>query len=157
VWTPGGPTAIEDLTVGDLVLSQNPHTGEVDFRPILAITVGPPVPTHDLVLAEETIGATRGHRFWVPGSGWKMTKELTPGERMLSFGGSVALESMRDGQAVSCYNLGVDEFHTYFVGASRVLVHDLTCPEAEVASIPGSQTLRVWPPAVSRSPVSIER
>jgi hypothetical protein len=157
VWTPAGAVAIDELAIGEFVLAQNPHTGEIDFRPILAVTVGKPVQVHELVLPNETIGTTRGHRFWVPGLGWEMAKELTPGERMLTFGGSVELGSSRDGDTVSCYNLVVDGFHTYFVGASRVLVHDITCPEAELASIPGSQTLREWSPEVQRSPVSLDR
>jgi hypothetical protein len=157
VWTPSGPVHIEELVIGDLVLAQSPHTGEVDFRPILAVTVGAPAPTQDLVLGKETIGATRGHRFWIPGQGWEMTKHLTPGKRLLTLKGSVELGSMRDGETVSCYNLVVEGFHTYFVGESRILVHDTTCPEAELASIPGSKTTRPWNPPVVRSPVSIER
>ena len=82
---------------------------------------------------------------------------LTPGARMLSLGGSVALESVRDGETESCYNLVVEEFHSYFVGKSRVLVHDITCPEAELASVPGSQTPRTWTPTAVRSPVSLAR
>jgi hypothetical protein len=80
-----------------------------------------------------------------------MAKHLTPGERMLTLGGSVALGSARDGETVSCYNLVVEGFHTYFVGASRILVHDITCPEAELASIPGSQTARQWKLTVERA------
>jgi hypothetical protein len=157
VWTPNGPVAIDQLAIGDFVLAQSPHSGEVDFRPILAVTVGRPAPTQELVLPKEVIGATRGHRFWVPNLGWVMTKHLTPGERMLTFGGSVPLESVRNGETVSCYNLVIEDFHTYFVGSSRILVHDTTCPEAELASIPGSKTTRPWTPPVVRSSVSIER
>jgi hypothetical protein len=157
VWTPSGAVAIEQLAIGDFVLAQNPHTGEVDFRPILEVIVGKPVPVQELMLSKEKIGTTRGHRFWVPGQGWEMTKHLTPGSRLLSFGGSVPLESIREGDTASCYNRVVDQFHTYFVGTSRLLVHDITCPEAELASIPGSQTPRAWQPAVPRSPVSLER
>jgi hypothetical protein len=157
VWTPNGAMAIEELAVGDFVLAQNPHTGELDFRPILEVIAGEPVPVQELVLAKEKIGTTRGHRFWIAGQGWAMTKHLSPGVRMLTLGGSVPLESIQEGNIASCYNLVVDGFHTYFVGVSRVLAHDITCPEPELAAIPGSQTRRELKPNVPLSPVSIAR
>jgi hypothetical protein len=37
----------------------------------------------------------------------------------------------------TAYNLVVDDFHTYFVGESRLLVHDNTCPRPTTAIAPG--------------------
>jgi hypothetical protein len=155
VWTQAGPVAIELVDVGDLVLAQNPHTGELDYRPVLAVTIGKPVTVHELRLREETIGTTRGHRFWLPGRGWEMAKHLGPAARLLALGGSVEVESVGDGPTLSCHNLVVDEFHTYFVGQSRLLVHDITCPQAERATIPGSRTMRAWNPAAPVQTVAI--
>jgi hypothetical protein len=142
VWTPAGAAAIEHIVPGDLVLAQNPHTGELDYRAVLAVTLGSPAPVIDIHLRKETIGATRGHRFWVPGEGWEMAKQLGPAARLLALGGSVDVESVAEGAPVACHNLVVEEFHTYFVGDGKMLVHDITCPEPERATIPGSRVKR---------------
>jgi hypothetical protein len=157
VWTPEGPVAIERLAIGDLVLAQNPHTGEVAYRPVLETTVGEPTGVVNLQVAGETIGATLGHRFWVSGAGWVMAKQLESSSRLHSLRGFVEVRAVESAPIVDCYNLRVDEFHTFFVGKARVLVHDNTCPEPERAAIPGSQTARTSQADVPRSPVSLER
>jgi hypothetical protein len=157
VWTQEGPVAIEKMGIGDFVLTQNPHTGEVSYRPVLATTVGEPTGVVNLQIDKETIGATLGHRFWVNGQGWAMAKHLKASSRLHSLNGFVEVHAIEQAPIVDCYNLVVDEYHTFFVGESRVLVHDSTCPEAEPASIPGSLTPRQRTPSIVRSPVSIER
>jgi hypothetical protein len=123
----------------------------------LATTVGEPTGVVNLQFDKETIGATLGHRFWVNGHGWTMAKQLEPSTQLHSLKGSIELRGVEQAEIVDCYNLTVDEFHTFYVGQSRVLVHDSTCPEAEMASIPGSATTRAWTPPAVRSPVSLER
>lgn len=143
VWTEQGPQRIETLGPGDMVLSQNPLTGELGYRPILDTTVRPPTKFVELNLSGgEQIYATRGHRFWVNGEGWCMARFLKSGLALHSTGGAVGLTkaTLLDGE--EAYNLIVDEFHTYFVGESKVLVHDSTCPEPTLAPIPGMNAVR---------------
>ena len=143
VWTEQGPQRIELLSPGDMVLSQNPLTGELGYRPILDTTVRPPTKFMELNLSGgEQIYATRGHRFWVNGEGWCMARFLKSGLALHSTGGAVGLTkaTLLDGE--EAYNLIVDEFHTYFVGESKVLVHDSTCPEPTLAPIPGMNAVR---------------
>jgi hypothetical protein len=137
VWTREGPVAIEKIKVGTLVLSQDPHTGELSYRPVIDTTVGPPSPTVDLVIGEETIVATRGHRFWISGHGWEMAKFLKTSQPLVAIGGSLKLQSTKAGEEAVAYNLEVGEFHTYFVGASRILVHDIGCPQPTHNVLPG--------------------
>jgi hypothetical protein len=137
VWTQSGPMPIEQIRVGDMVLAQNPTTGELAYRPVLETTVGDPVPVLTLSFPGEKITATRGHRFWVNGRGWQMAKELKPAASLYALEQSMDVTAIEKAEDVSCYNLIVDEFHTFFVGKSRLLVHDKGCPLPTTAVIPG--------------------
>ncbi|QDS97578.1 polymorphic toxin-type HINT domain-containing protein [Adhaeretor mobilis] len=137
VWTLKGPTPIEWIQVGDLVLSQDPATGCLDYRPVMHTTVRPPSPSINLKLEDETIVSTRGHRFWVIGEGWRMAKHLNAGDRLHGADLRSSLEMAVEGSEVEAFNLVVGEYHTYFVGNSRLLVHDNGCPSAVRAIAPG--------------------
>jgi hypothetical protein len=137
VWTQAGPVAIEKIKIGDLVLSQDPHTGEISYRPVIDRTVRPPCGTVKMVVNDETIVATRGHRFWISGQGWEMAKFLKAGLPIVAIGGSLKLESANPDQEAEAYNLEVGEFHTYFVGKNRILAHDNTCPQPTTNVLPG--------------------
>lgn len=137
VWTNRGPVAIETIQIGDLVLSQSPHTGELSFRPVVDTTIRPPSGTIKLGINQETIVTTRGHRFWVNGEGWKMAKHLKAGEQVITTEGAADLDSVSEGSEETAYNLEVGQFHTYFVGESRVLAHDNTCPQPTTNIVPG--------------------
>jgi hypothetical protein len=145
VWTPEGPRPIEQLEIGDLVLAQNPGTGELAYRAVLLTTTGDPSSVWQIRLAKESIGTTSGHRFWVNGRGWAMAKTLEPCMRLHSLDGPVEVEAILESEKVQCHNLVVDEFHTYFVGKSKLLVHDKGCPLPVVSSVPGSATVRNLP------------
>ncbi len=141
VWTQSGPQPIEQIGVGEMVLSQNPITGQLDYRPVVGTTIRPPSPVVELSLEGETIVATRGHRFWVAGHGWRMAKFLSAGNTLFGGKGSVDLGSVAETEDQPAYNLVVGEFHTYFVGHSRLLVHDNNCPQPTTATVPGAESL----------------
>ena len=137
VWKPSGPTPIEHIRVGDLVLSQQPTTGELTYRPVLDKTVGKLTPVLHIRLSGDEITSTLGHRFWVDGIGWQMAKELTPTHSLHSVRGGMKVDSVESAGEMECHNLEVDDFHTFVVGKSKVLVHDKTCPLPTLAATPG--------------------
>ncbi len=137
VWTQAGPVAIEKVQIGDFVLSQNPHTGELSYRPVIQTMITPQSPTLEFGVNEETIVTTRGHRFWIPDKGWQMAKFVKVGDPLFSASGNLDLQSATEGAEADVFNLSVGEFHTYFVGSNRVLVHDNTCPEPTINVLPG--------------------
>ncbi len=149
VWTQAGMLPIEEIKIGDLVLSQDPVTGELNYRPVIDSTVRPPSGTVKLSLKQETIVATRGHRFWVAGRGWRMAKDLVPGAQLVAVGGSVDLESMDTEEEMEAYNLEVGEFHTYFVGKNRILAHDNTCPAPTINRLPGVSPRAAFAPQLA--------
>jgi len=137
VWKQSGPTPIEQVRIGDLVLAQHPTTGELAYRPVTDATVSASAPVVRVKLPEEEFIATRGHRFWVEGAGWLMAKELPTKSSLHSLAGGLTVESVEPTDEVDCFNLVVDDFHTFIVGKSQVLVHDKTCPQPTIAVTPG--------------------
>jgi hypothetical protein len=138
VWTIAGPTRIEETQVGELVLSQNVETGELAYKPVLGTTVGPKV--RDLVeirAGGELIRATYGHLFWVAGVGWKMAKELEPGQLLHTTHGPIVIDNVNQEGAAVCHNLIVADFNTYFVTDQAFLVHDINVRGPTNATVPG--------------------
>jgi hypothetical protein len=145
VWTDAGPVAIDRIRPGDVVLSQNPETGELSYRPVMHTTIRPPSPLMEVKVEGEAIFTTRGHRFWVDGQGWEMAKFLTPSMHLHAVDRGVVIKTVRpysEGDGDEAYNLVVDDFHTYFVGTSRLLVCDNSCPRPTLAAIPGMKKMR---------------
>ena len=140
VATSAGPVPIEQLQIGDCVLSQNPDTGELAFKPVVATTLRPTSPVIAVRTANETIRATRGHPFWVSGIGWQMTKELKAGQLLHTPSGPLPIESAEPDGEAECHNLVVADFNSYFVGESQVLVHDNNLRQVTPATVPGLVT-----------------
>ena len=139
VWTLTGPMAIENLEVGDEVLSQDSFTGELTYKPVLRRTVG----RQDLMsidLGGEKIVATFGHVFWVSGKGWRMAADLKPGDRLHSVDGWAEIVDVKDLPAADTRNLIVADYGTYFVGDNRLLVHDVTMLQPYAGTVPGDKS-----------------
>ena len=137
VSTNTGPLSIEKVRRGDLVLSQDPDTGELAYRPVLATTVRPPSPTLRIGVGKEEIAATRGHPLWVVGEGWVMVKELKVGDRLHGVHGGVTIDYIEPGAKSEAFNLVVADFHTFCVGGHRVLAHDNLARQPTRAIVPG--------------------
>ena len=153
VWTQAGLRPIEQIVVGDMVLAQNPATGELAFRPVIETTIRPASKMVRIDAGGSPIDATLGHRFWINGKGWEMAKFLTPELGLQTARGPVsisAVEPLPLEQLAEAHNLVVHDFHTYFVGDAQVLVHDNSCPQPTASKIPGQATLRDVEPASAK-------
>lgn len=157
VWTLTGPMNIDQIKPGDRVLSQSPRTGELAYKPVLQVTRLKPAPLVEIGTGKNTLLATRGHPFWVCGQGWKMAKELQVGMQLHTVSGPVVIDRIAQLPAagpwyeqlqkrpdakpedVMSYNLVVDDFHNYFVGDGKFLVHDiyLFLLDGPVPPVPG--------------------
>ncbi len=136
-YTELGPKPIETIRIGDKVLSKDVETGELAYRVVLQTTVRRPQPLVKLSTATETIESTRGHHFWVSGKGWRMAREIQPGDRLHGVKGTVRITDVSTGDMAEVYNLVVDRANTYFVGESLVLSHDVTFPSPTNVKVPG--------------------
>jgi hypothetical protein len=135
--TETGPQPIESIRIGDRVLSQNPDTGELAYKIVLQATLRPPARMVRLTIGDDNIVTTLGHPFWVNGHGWKMAKELAPGDLIHGLGGAVKVDRIEPMAENKAHNLVVDDFNTYFVGVQGLLVHDNEFRRPTRAIVPG--------------------
>lgn len=137
VWTVRGAKPIETIQAGDLVLSQHPDTGELAYKPVLRATRRPKSDLKTIQVAGETWNTTGGHQFWVAGRGWAKSSELQSGDVLHTVRGPLRVSSVEKGPSLETFNLVVDDFHTYFVGAAQALTHDFTSAASTRAIVPG--------------------
>jgi tetratricopeptide (TPR) repeat protein len=121
-----GPRPIESIQVGDLVLSQDTTSGDLSFQAVVAVHHNKPQPTLKLTLDGETIVATGIHRFWQPGKGWIMARELKVGDKLRMVGGVVAVQAIDPDRTQPVYNLDVAQNRNFCVGKAGLLVHDFS-------------------------------
>jgi hypothetical protein len=137
VWTDRGAVAIDEIQIGDRVLSRHPESGELAYKPVLRTTVRPASKLVRIYANGQTIVASGGHPFWVSGEGWVKARLLQAGQRLHGVDGTVTIESVEPGSHEQTYNLVAADFHTYFSGEARVLNHDNTVREPTERVVPG--------------------
>lgn len=137
VWTESGPVPVQDVRVGDRVFACDPETGCLDLKPVIKTTVRPKASLSRIQAGGETIKATAGHVFWVSGLGWKKTMDIQPERRLHTLQGTVDVESIEPAEEEPVFNLVVADFHTYFVGQSKILTHDITIRQSTTCVVPG--------------------
>ncbi len=144
VHTKSGVVAIEEVRVGDLVLSKDDKTGVVDYRPVVQLFVTPEKEVFELRLsddsgAETVLGVTPGHPFWVKDIGWVGAANLASGiEVANSSGGWLRVTGATWHQKkATVFNFEVEGFHTYFVGESAAWVHNACSESCKKAVLPG--------------------
>ena len=120
--------SIEEITAGMLVYAHNPDTGETELKEVVQTFVNE---TNELVhikVSGEEIITTPTHPFWVPQKGWTDAIQLRAGDRLQLLNGEyVIIEQVQHEileAPVTVYNFEVEDFHTYFVGETSVLVHN---------------------------------
>lgn len=138
VWTQTGKTVIHKIKVGDRVLSQDPHTGELSYKVVLQTTTNAPIGGLSRITVNgNALDLTNGHVVWVAKKGWRMAKELESDSTLHGIGGFFALQNKEDIPSIPfVYNLVVADFHTFFVGEG-ILVHDITPRGHTHALVPG--------------------
>ena len=117
--TKTGEIPIENLQVGDRVLSRNEFdpNGEVDEKIVEDVFVRS-APILNVVVRGRVIRTTSEHPFWVDGKGWTAAGELKAGDNLLSAEKSkLPVENVSEtGDTETVYNFRVADWHTYFVG-----------------------------------------
>ena len=172
VLTPRGLVAIEELAVGDEVVTMHDHTHEPGVRRLTQVFHHEQRGIARLVLEDErgtavqSLDVTPEHPFYVPGFGFAPVSDLVPGVTQVQRADAsrLTVRSVQQlAQTADVFNLEVDEFHTYFVGDSNVWVHNQyggvigamgvlggdnpsgqSFPLAEIASAPWGDILWLW-------------
>jgi hypothetical protein len=116
------------LSAGDLVLARHEDTADTSLRAVTRHWVHEQKPTVRMQLESgETLHTTPAHRFFSEQRGFVSARELNSGERVLTASGQhVAVISIEPEKTLSTvYNLSVDAFQTFFVGYTRIWVHNV--------------------------------
>ncbi|WP_165784087.1 polymorphic toxin-type HINT domain-containing protein [Leptospira levettii] len=139
VHTKDGLKNIEDIQVGDLVLSKSDETGEVSYRKVVNTFIRQTEAIYTVPFTDGTTLETtwnhpfrvkkQGHvleKFSIENSTWVQAKDLHPGDVALGTDGKeLAITDITiDERVETVYNFEVEEYHTYFVGEVRVWVHN---------------------------------
>jgi RHS repeat-associated protein len=128
VLTSEGERPIEEVRVGDIVISRDPVTGSTAERRVAQVHSRNDQDLLRIALADSSIVVTDDHPFWVESKGWTTAIDLEPGDRIVGFGPgstSVVGSKTRIGKG-RVHNLQVEEFETYFAGDKALWVHNLT-------------------------------
>ena len=118
------------LTLSILALSDNCFTGETALKEVLTVYVHEVDDILHLYTSCGDIDTTTNHPFYVIDRGWVAAGDLVEGDEIYLLDGSTAVitgsELEKLTEPIKVYNFEVEDFHTYFVGESSVLVHN-TC------------------------------
>ncbi len=141
VWTREGLKAIEELQVGDVVLSHNVGENRAEYKPVVATFQRWAEELLEVAVVgeERAIGVTPEHPFFTRRARdnlaggdedgeakWVAAKELGSGDLVQRPNGEWAqVAQVRSrGEGGRVYNFTVADNHNYFVGQQGVLVHN---------------------------------
>ncbi|QNP70110.1 hypothetical protein IAG44_12050 [Streptomyces roseirectus] len=126
--TEHGTRPIEEIGPGDRVWAEDPVTGKRHLRKVTGVMRRTADSLVSVGIGQETVRATPEHPFWVLGKGWTSAQSLRPGDRLRTLDGAdTRVSAVRTTVArTQVFNFEVEGDHTYFVGDTRVLVHN-TC------------------------------
>lgn len=135
--TQRGLRPVEKIEVGDMALSRNTSTGELCWKPVIACTTRPPEPTVKFDVDDAQLQCTAGHLLWVSGKGWTKASQIKEGDLLHTASDPAVVTKVIKANVAPTFNLEIAENHTYFVGNSRVLSHDVTPRGVSRELVPG--------------------
>jgi RHS repeat-associated protein len=131
IHTVDGVVPVEEVEVGDYVLSRHEDTGAFSYSAVTRLFVTPGQQVLDIGIASEDGGVehlrvTPTHLFWRLDYGWIVAGDLRPGDWLTtaSGGATTVVSSVSVGPRVTVYNFEVETTHTYFAGFTGVWVHN---------------------------------
>jgi hypothetical protein len=150
VLTTEGYKNIEDIQLGDMIVSRDEERQMTVVKPVTELFFNPNKQIWSVTLVaedgpSETLGATEEHPFYVDGKGWVEAAELQAGDQVVSQasgegqGGFLLVKSVvLEDERQDTYNFEVADTHTYFVGKLNALVHN-TCSADDLIGNGGRQ------------------
>ena len=130
VTTNSGLKPIEEIKIGNYVLSRNEETGEDSYKKVTDTLVRSTQEICTIELETGKIKSTTGHLFMVKDKWWKAAVELVAGDILLTSDGKEqvvkSIKVEEKGYPVTTYNLSVEDNHTFFVDTEKVLTHNTT-------------------------------
>ena len=117
-----------------MVWSRDDDSGAMGFKPVIATKVTNDQAIYRITVSNEhgkveTFGTTSEHPFWVKGYGWIKASLLQTGTELVDANDStlVVTHTELTGEINTVYNIEVEDYHTYHIGALGVWVHNANC------------------------------
>ena len=134
ILTAGGYVLIEDIQAGDEVVSMDYETGEVAVKKVVQTFENESNVLIHVQVDGEVISTTPEHPFYVAKFGWTHAINLRAGDILVLSNGEYVIVELIQHEIleapVKVYNFEVEDYHTYFVGESGVLVHN-SCTDVQ--------------------------
>ncbi len=126
IHTDSGAKSIEDIEIGQLVLSYNEVTGDKEYQPVTHLIQSEKEHVFISITLENGVffNTTDEHPFYV-GEAWVPAKNLKENDKVVLLDKVLKVVSVTAHSKVSkVYNLSVDKNHTFYVGEQGVLAHN---------------------------------
>ena len=128
ILTAAGYVAIENIKEDDYVWASDPETGEKALKRVVQTFVNESDELVHVFVNGEEIITTPEHPFYVPQKGWVGSIRLRAGDILILQNGQYVIVEKVQHEIlevpITVYNFEVEDFHTYYVGESSVLVHN---------------------------------
>lgn len=125
IFTNDGYKNIEDIVKGDLVWAFDEKTENLRLQKVLNTFYRDFSQIFKIYINDEIIEATHEHPFFIGGK-WLNVDELNVGDFVTLYDGSkkrINKIELTEGN-FKVYNFEVEDYHSYYVGESKILVHN---------------------------------
>ena len=124
-----GYVVIENIKEGDYVWAWDEETGDVALKRVVETYINETTELVHVYVKGEEIVTTPTHPFYSPVKGWTSAIHLKAGDILVLVNGEYVIVEQVQHELLEApipvYNFQVEGYHTYFVSASGVLVHNM--------------------------------
>ena len=129
VLTAKGLAAIESIKAGDMVYTAHEKTLEFGIKPVVETYIRETDTLIHITVNGEEIISTVDHPYYVKGKGFMSAELLWIGAELMDNNGNTLIveqifRETLDNETVKVYNFKVEDYHTYYVSESGILVHN---------------------------------
>ncbi|TCP52650.1 intein/RHS repeat-associated protein [Tumebacillus sp. BK434] len=129
--TENGKKPIEEIDVGDKVLSKDDATGKIAYKEVNGTFQRDTEEIYTIQIGDQKLTTTGEHPFYVHNHGWVRSKNLKAGDRLDTASGmTLEVQDIQVKQeTIRVYNFSVTDYHSYFVSDQKIWTHNTkTCP-----------------------------
>ncbi|WP_249262337.1 Hint domain-containing protein, partial [Leptospira alexanderi] len=160
VHTSQGTKKIEEVKVGDEVLSWDEESGEQEYHRVVKTFQREVNVVYTLHYSNGTqVETTDEHPFYIENKGWVPAKDLRSGDRsVLSNEKTLEIESITISErTTTVYNFEVEDAHSYYVGKDGILVHNDCVVTGPSMSLAAFNALLKYMPGASEAEIEAAR
>lgn len=132
VRTTDGARKIQDIRVGDSVLSFDERKGRVEAARVSKVIMGRRADLAVVASRHGAVTCTQDHPFYTARGYWTKAGELSRSDSVMALGtaslgvipAKCAVTSKKADSPVRVYNIEVEKNHDFFVGPDAILCHN---------------------------------